>query len=159
MPARKVWQAIVNAARDSAEPGLLFLDTIRDANPLREHERIDATNPCGEQPLPPYGSCVLGPVDLPRFVHHPFGIDGEPRFDFAALADAVHIQVRLLDDVLDLTAWAHDALALAVPQQVVCRPGCAGLCPVCGESRNDGRSHDHPQEPDPRWAKLRELQQ
>ncbi|MEK7886971.1 adenosylcobalamin-dependent ribonucleoside-diphosphate reductase [Burkholderia contaminans] len=105
VPARKVWQAIVNAARDSAEPGLLFLDTIRDANPLREHERIDATNPCGEQPLPPYGSCVLGPVDLPRFVHHPFGIDGEPRFDFAALADAVHIQVRLLDDVLDLTAW------------------------------------------------------
>ncbi|WP_322076918.1 adenosylcobalamin-dependent ribonucleoside-diphosphate reductase [Burkholderia cepacia] len=105
VPARKLWQTIVNAARDSAEPGLLFLDTIRDANPLREHERIDATNPCGEQPLPPYGSCVLGPIDLSRFVLHPFGIGGEPHFDFAALADAVHVQVRLLDDVLDLTAW------------------------------------------------------
>ncbi|WP_217587267.1 adenosylcobalamin-dependent ribonucleoside-diphosphate reductase [Burkholderia sp. GbtcB21] len=111
VPARTLWHEIVNAARDSAEPGLLFLDTIRDANPLREHERIDATNPCGEQPLPSHGSCVLGPIDLSRFVHHPFGVDGKPRFDFATLADAVRIQVRMLDDVLDLTAWplaAHE---------------------------------------------------
>ena len=62
------------------------------------------------------------------------------------------------DGVLDLTAWAHDALALTVPQQVVCREDCAGLCPVCGESLNDpGIEHDHPREPDPRLAKLREL--
>ncbi|WP_284889043.1 adenosylcobalamin-dependent ribonucleoside-diphosphate reductase [Burkholderia sp. lyk4-R2A-23] len=111
VPARTLWHEIVNAARDSAEPGLLFLDTIRDANPLREHERIDATNPCGEQPLPPYGSCVLGPIDLSRFVRHPFGVDGKPHFDFATLADAVRVQVRLLDNVLDLTAWplaAHE---------------------------------------------------
>ncbi|MEN8517729.1 adenosylcobalamin-dependent ribonucleoside-diphosphate reductase [Burkholderia sp. RS02] len=111
VPARTLWHEIVNAARDSAEPGLLFLDTIRDANPLCEHERIDATNPCGEQPLPSYGSCVLGPIDLSRFVHHPFGVDGKPRFDFATLADAVRIQVRMLDNVLDLTAWplaAHE---------------------------------------------------
>ncbi|KFL54366.1 ribonucleotide reductase-like protein [Burkholderia pyrrocinia] len=111
VPARTLWHEIVNAARDSAEPGLLFLDTIRDANPLREHERIDATNPCGEQPLPSHGSCVLGPIDLSRFVHHPFGVDGKPRFDFATLADAVRIQVRMLDNVLDLTAWplaAHE---------------------------------------------------
>ena len=58
---------------------------------------------------------------------------------------------------LDLTRWAHDALALALPQQLLCRPDCAGLCPVCGESLNDG-PHDHPSEPDPRWDKLRELQ-
>ncbi|MCR4466829.1 adenosylcobalamin-dependent ribonucleoside-diphosphate reductase [Burkholderia sp. SCN-KJ] len=111
VPARTLWHAIVTAARDSAEPGLLFLDTIRAANPLREHERIDATNPCGEQPLPPYGSCVLGPIDLSRFVLHPFGVDGEPRFDFATFADAVRIQVRMLDNVLDLTEWplaAHE---------------------------------------------------
>ena len=63
------------------------------------------------------------------------------------------------EGVLDLTAWAHDALALALPQQIVCRPGCLGLCPVCGESLNDAapKAHDHPREPDPRWAKLREL--
>jgi uncharacterized protein len=62
------------------------------------------------------------------------------------------------DGVLDLTAWAHDALVLALPQQVVCREDCAGLCPVCGESLNDAAiAHDHPAAPDPRLAKLREL--
>ena len=64
------------------------------------------------------------------------------------------------DGRLDLDAWAHDALVLAIPQQLLCRPDCAGLCPVCGESLNDAEpgAHDHPREPDPRWAKLRELQ-
>jgi uncharacterized protein len=63
------------------------------------------------------------------------------------------------DGILDLAAWAHDALALALPQQLLCRPDCAGLCPVCGESLNDAdpAAHEHPREPDPRWAKLREL--
>lgn len=122
VPARTLWHEIVNAARDSAEPGLLFLDTIRDANPLRGHERIDATNPCGEQPLPAYGSCVLGPIDLSRLVRHPFGTHGEPRFDFAALANAVRLQVRLLDNVLELTPWplaahareAHDKRRIGI---------------------------------------------
>jgi uncharacterized protein len=64
------------------------------------------------------------------------------------------------EDVLALDRWAHDALALAVPTQVLCREDCAGLCPVCGESLNDASegAHDHPAEPDPRWAKLRELE-
>ena len=55
--------------------------------------------------------------------------------------------------------WAHDALALALPVQLVCRPDCAGLCPVCGESLNDAEpgAHEHPSEPDPRWEKLRDL--
>jgi uncharacterized protein len=64
------------------------------------------------------------------------------------------------EGVLDLSTWARDALALALPLQLLCRPDCAGLCPVCGESLNDSdpAAHDHPKEPDPRWAKLRELQ-
>ena len=66
------------------------------------------------------------------------------------------------EDVLELDRWAHDALALALalPAQILCRPECAGLCPVCGESLNDAPegAHDHPAEPDPRWAKLRELE-
>ncbi|HEY8001013.1 MAG: YceD family protein [Vicinamibacteria bacterium] len=61
---------------------------------------------------------------------------------------------------LDLGAWAHDALVLAMPQRLLCRPDCAGLCAVCGKSLNDVEpgAHDHPRDPDPRWAKLRELQ-
>lgn len=60
--------------------------------------------------------------------------------------------------VVDLRAWARDALALAVPTQVLCRPDCAGLCPVCGADLNEaGPDHGHEQEPDPRWAKLSEL--
>lgn len=63
-------------------------------------------------------------------------------------------------DELDVRAWAHDAFALAMPIQVLCRPDCAGLCPVCGESLNDvdPAEHEHPREPDPRWAPLRDLQ-
>ena len=62
-------------------------------------------------------------------------------------------------DQLDLARWAHDALALALPFQLLCRPDCRGLCPVCGASLNDtdGVEHRHEPEPDPRWAKLREL--
>jgi len=60
---------------------------------------------------------------------------------------------------LDLSGWAHDALVLSLPQQLLCRPDCLGLCPVCGQPLNDAPegAHDHPSEPDPRWAKLREL--
>jgi uncharacterized protein len=59
--------------------------------------------------------------------------------------------------VLDLAAWARDAYALALPAQVVCREDCAGLCPKCGVNLNEDPGHAHEAEPDPRWAKLREL--
>jgi len=58
---------------------------------------------------------------------------------------------------LDLRAWAHDALVLALPAQILCRPECAGLCPTCGVNLNHDPGHAHEREPDPRWAKLREL--
>jgi uncharacterized protein len=60
-------------------------------------------------------------------------------------------------EVLDLQRWAHDAFALALPAQVICREDCAGLCPVCGADLNNDPAHAHEREPDPRWAKLREL--
>jgi uncharacterized protein len=64
----------------------------------------------------------------------------------------------LEDDQLDVRAWARDALALTLPTQIVCRPECLGLCPVCGENLNEaGPDHAHEREPDPRWAALREL--
>jgi len=63
------------------------------------------------------------------------------------------------DDELDLGRWAHDAAVLAIPTQFLCRPDCAGLCPVCGESLNDAdpAEHEHSSSPDPRWAKLSQL--
>jgi uncharacterized protein len=65
----------------------------------------------------------------------------------------------VVDDELDLGRWAHDAAVLAIPTQFFCRPDCAGLCQVCGESLNDAdpAEHEHETEPDPRWAKLKEL--
>ncbi len=100
IPARQLWDAIMSSTYDHAEPGFILIDRVNEFNNNWFCEDIRTTNPCGEQPLPEYGACLLGSINLTKFIINPFS--DEARFDWEKFRDVVRIFTRMLDNVVDI---------------------------------------------------------
>ncbi|MBW8304080.1 MAG: adenosylcobalamin-dependent ribonucleoside-diphosphate reductase, partial [Brevundimonas sp.] len=109
VPARELWARLMQATYDVAEPGVIFIDRVNEQNNLAGVETISASNPCGEQMLPPYGACLLGSINLARLVNNPF----EPgaTLDEERLGELTRVAIRFLDNVIDVSRFPLEAQA------------------------------------------------